>query len=440
MQILTHPRGTRDFYPEEMALREHIFTSWDRTCQRYGFEKFDAPLFEHLDLFTQKSGEDIEKQLYTFKDKSGRWLALRPEITPSLARMVAAKGSSLKLPVRWYSIPRLFRYEKMQKGRLREFFQLNADILGISQVTADAELIAVSIDTMIDLGFGSSDFTVHISSRDLLEELFLSLSISKDAITPLFILLDKQHKIPDEAFHQELENFLKDRSTAKKVHAILHSESLDKLRTINKSSKALAELETLFKLLDSYGMGNYVKFDIGIVRGLAYYTGIVFELLDKKRSLRSIAGGGRYDRLVKLYGGPDTPAAGFATGDVVLMEMMREKGIVPKLPPRSSVYLVTLDKKNREKVIAQAHKLRCDGISCEFALKPLNVGKQMKLADAARAKIVLFIGGDEEKEGMLKMRDMRSGEEKLIPLDTISDIIHVILHTKTHPPTPPSPA
>ena len=444
MQILTHPRGTRDFYPEEMALREHIFTSWDRTCQRYGFEKFDAPLFEHLDLFTQKSGEEIEKQLYTFKDKSGRWLALRPEITPSLARMVAAKGSSLKLPVRWYSIPRLFRYEKMQKGRLREFFQLNADILGISQVTADAELIAVSIDTMIDLGFGSSDFTVHISSRDLLEELFLNLQINKNDIPSLFTLLDKHHKISKDAFHKDLKDFLNDQITVANVLGIFKAKSLDDLKNYIRFKdtlpKSLAELETLFKLLDSYGMGNYVKFDIGIVRGLAYYTGIVFELLDKKRDLRSIAGGGRYDRLVKLYGGPDTPAAGFATGDVVLMEMMREKGIVPKLPPRSSVYLVTLDKKNREKVIAQAHKLRCDGISCEFALKPLSVGKQMKLADAARAKIVLFTGGDEEKEGMLKMRDMRSGEEKLIPLDTISDIIHVILHTKTHPPTPPSPA
>lgn len=429
MQTPTSPKGTRDFYPEEMSLREHIFTSWDSTCQRYGFEKFDAPLFEHLDLFTQKSGEEIEKRLYTFKDKSGRWLALRPEITPSLARMVAAKGSSIKLPVRWYSIPRLFRYEKMQKGRLREFFQLNADIVGIPQVTADAELIAVSIDTMRDLGFDSSDFTVHVSSRDLLEELFLSLSISKDAITPLFILLDKQHKISDKAFHQELENFLKDRITAKKVHAILHSKSLDKLRTINKSSKALAELEALFELMDSYGMSDYVKFDIGIVRGLAYYTGIVFELLDKKRNLRSIAGGGRYDRLVKLYGGPDTPAAGFATGDVVLLEMMREKGIVPELSPRSSIYLVTLDKKNQKRVITLAQDLRSSGISTEFALKPLSVGKQMKLADAARAKIVLFTGGDEEKEGKLKMRDMHSGEEKLIPLDTISDIIHVILHT-----------
>ena len=427
MQTPTSPKGTRDFYPEEMALREYIFTSWDRTCQRYGFEKFDAPLFEHLDLFTQKSGEEIEKQLYAFEDKSGRKLALRPEITPSLARMVAAKGSSIKLPLRWYSIPRLFRYEKMQKGRLREFFQLNVDILGVPQVSADAELIAVSIDTMRDLGFDSGDFSVHVSSRNLLEELFLCLSISKDAIASLFALLDKQHKIPEDVFNQELKNFLKDPITVEKVLAILSSNSLDNLRSINKSSNALAELETLFELMDHYGMSDYVKFDIGIVRGLAYYTGIVFELLDKNRSLRSIAGGGRYDRLVKLYGGPETPAAGFATGDVVLLEMMREKGIVPKHLPRSSVYLVTLDQKNQKRAIGLAQELRRNGISTEFALMPQNVGKQMKLADAARAKIVLFTGGDEEKEGKLKMRDMRSGEEKLIPFDLITHSIRGIL-------------
>src|SRR5271157_2623539 len=173
MQIPAGPKGTRDFYPDDMAVREAVFSSWSSTCERYGFEQFDAPMFEHLDLYTQKSGDEIEKQLYVFQDKAGRSLALRPELTPSLARMVAAKGNNLKRPVRWYSIPRLFRYEKMQKGRLREFFQLNMDILGIKDVSADAELIAAVIDMMRDLGFTDEDFTVHISSRTLLEELFM---------------------------------------------------------------------------------------------------------------------------------------------------------------------------------------------------------------------------------------------------------------------------
>lgn len=427
MQTLTPPKGTRDFYPDDMALREYIFTSWETTCHRYGFEKFDAPIFESLELYTQKSGDEIEKQLYTFFDKGGRQLALRPEITPSLARMVALKGGSLKLPLRWYSIPRLFRYEKMQKGRLREFFQLNMDILGISHVSADAELISASIDSMRDLGLDNNDFTVHISSRNLLEELFIGSGINKETLPSLYALLDKQHRISEQDFDQLLSECLPEPLLGKKVHTILQAKSLDEIEAIYKSSEALEELETLFELMDSYGMSDYVKFDIGVVRGLAYYTGIVFELLDKNRNLRAIAGGGRYDRLVKLYGGPDTPATGFATGDVVLAELLKEKGIVPKTSSRSSVFIVSFDKNNPGKTIKIAQKLRNNGISCEFALKPLGIGKQMKHADAARVKIVLFTGGDEEKDGKLKMRDMRSGEEKLVLNDNVIEAIQKLL-------------
>ncbi len=430
MQTPTAPKGTRDFYPEDMVLREHIFSSWEKTCQRYGFEKFDSPMFEHLELFTQKSGEEIEKQLYTFEDKSGRQLTLRPEMTPPLARMVALKGSSLKLPLRWYSLPRIFRYEKMQKGRLREFFQLNVDILGIRQVNADAELIAVAVELMTNLGLDYNDFTVHVSSRDLLEELFLSLAIEKEALPALFNLLDRQHKLSEEAFQKELEDFLHDAALAQEVHAVLKAKSLDEIREVHPSSPAIAELDMLFSLLESYGISDYVTFDIGIVRGLAYYTGIVFELLDKKRNLRAIAGGGRYDRLVKLYGGPETPATGFAIGDVVLGELLREKGLIPAQGPRSSVFIVSFDKENPSKAVSLAQQLRHSGISCEFSLKPLNIGKQMKLADAARAEIVVFTGGDEEKEGKIKIRNMSSGEETVIPIDTVKEKITTLLNSK----------
>ncbi len=427
MQTLSAPKGTRDFYPDDMALREYIFNSWEKTCKRYGFEKVDAPIFEHLELYTQKSGVEIEKQLYTFEDKSGRKLALRPEFTPSLARMIASKGPALKKPVRWYSIPKLFRYEKMQKGRLREFFQLNVDILGIPRVNADAELIAVAIDTMKDLGLDSNDFNVHVSSRNLLEELFVGLEIKKDTIPALFNLLDRQHKLTEDDFYKELEEFLQNPAITKKVHAILRAKSLDEIRAVYSSSEAISELDSLFTLINSYGMSDYVTFDIGIVRGLAYYTGIVFELLDKKRNLRSIAGGGRYDRLVSLYGGPDTPAAGFATGDVVLMELMKEKNVLPEILPRSNVYIISFDKENPDKAIRIAQTLRNNGISCEFALKPLGIGKQMKLADAARAKIALFIGGDEEKEDKVKIRDMSTGKEDVIHIDNMIKTINRML-------------
>ena len=428
MQTPAPPKGTRDFYPEDMALREFIFSSWEKTCHRYGFEKFDSPQFEPLELYTQKSGEEIEKQLYTFVDKSGRQLALRPEMTPSLARMVARKGSSLKMPLRWYSLPRLFRYEKMQKGRLREFFQLNVDILGVQQVTADAELIAVAIDLMRDMGLDNTDFTVHISSRDLLEELLLSLSIRKEAIPSLFNLLDRKHKIPQEVFRKELEDFLHDPQVVQKVHDVLNAQSLDTIRDIHPTSPAITELDKLLSLLESYGLSEYVTFDIGIVRGLAYYTGIVFELLDKKRNLRAIAGGGRYDRLVALYGGPKTPATGFAIGDVVLAELLKAKSLMPAQRPRSNVFFVSFEKENPAKTVAITQKLRNNGISCEFALKQATVGKQMKLADAARADIVVFIGGDEEKAGNVKIRDMRTGNESIISSAAIVDTIKGILN------------
>ncbi|MBD3320727.1 MAG: histidine--tRNA ligase, partial [Chitinivibrionales bacterium] len=323
MQTPAAPRGTRDFFPENAVFREKLFNSWNNTCRRYGFQLFDAPMFEQLSLYTQKSGEEIEKQLYTFEDKGGRVMALRPEMTPSLARMVASKGNELKRPIRWYSIPRLFRYEKMQKGRLREFFQLNMDILGIREVTADAELIAAAIDMMRDLGFSSDDFSVLVSSRTLLEQLFLSYGISKESLPAIYGLLDKKNKTGDDEFESQMAGLIPDGSARNDVFATFRAGSLDDIRAINPSLSSLDELSRLLEYLDLYGMNDFVQFDIGIVRGLAYYTGIVFELFDRKRSLRAIAGGGRYDTLVKKYGGPDTPAVGFAAGDVVLGELLK---------------------------------------------------------------------------------------------------------------------
>jgi histidyl-tRNA synthetase len=413
MQIPAGPKGTRDFYPEEMSLRQALFSSWRNTCVRYGFEEYDGPMFEHLELYTQKSGNEIEKQLYAFEDKGGRMVALRPELTPTLARMVAARGNNLKRPVRWFSIPRLFRYERMQKGRLREFFQLNMDILGITEETADAELIAASIDMMRDLGFTKDDFTVHISSRTLLEELFMSVGIGGDTLAQLFAVLDKRHKVPQEEFDADLAAIVPSSVGIAAVNGMLNASSLEDLKMSGRTLPSVDKLDRLFGLLDCYGMADFCAFDIGIVRGLAYYTGIVFELFDKKRSMRAIAGGGRYDRLVKLYGGPDTPAAGFAAGDVVLGEMLREKRFAATLP-RSSVFIASFDEQHPKSAIRTAQIIRAAGISCEFSLKKNNIGKQMEQANSARATLVVFVGGEEEKQGNFKVRNMKSGEEAII--------------------------
>ena len=429
MPIISGPKGTRDFYPEDMALRERMFASWRATCRRYGFELYDGPMFEHLELYTQKSGDEIEKQLYTFQDKGGRLMALRPELTPTLARMVAAKGANLKRPVRWYSIPRLFRYERMQKGRLREFFQLNMDILGIQGINADAELIAAVIDMMRDLGFTPEDFSVRVSSRTLLEGLFLSVGLTSENLGTMYALLDRKHKITPEEFSSELSTIVSSDEQRNRITKILETSSLSEVAGIQADLPGLKELDNLFSLLSAYGLKEYAAFDIGIVRGLAYYTGIVFEVFDKLRSMRAIAGGGRYDRLVAMYGGPDTPAVGFAAGDVVLGELYRAKfGQAPQ-GPRSDVFIVSFDQSRPEIAIDSARVLRNAGISCEFSLRTCGVGKQMEQANAARCRVAVFVGGSESAEGKVKIKNMATAEEKTVAADRLIEEIQIIRGT-----------
>ncbi|MDR0307902.1 MAG: histidine--tRNA ligase [Chitinispirillales bacterium] len=415
------PKGTRDFYPEDMAFQQYIFDSWHSSCKKYGFEQYEGPMFEHLEIYTQKSGDEIEKQLYTFEDKAGRKIALRPELTPTLARMAAAGGTNLKRPVRWYSISRLFRYEKMQKGRLREFIQLNMDILGVEETAADAELIAASIDTMRAFGFNQDDFKVRISSRTLLEELFLQSGVERGQLKALYALLDKKNKISADVFSTELSGIVAHETVRKKIDELFSSRTLNDVEQIfGTDFTSLKQLKQLFSLLDAYGLDSYAVFDIGIVRGLAYYTGIVFELFDVKGNLRAIAGGGRYDNLVKLYGGPQTPAVGFAVGDVVLGELLKSKGIAPPQPPRSDLFLISIDNDSYTKIISTAQKLRNMGISCEFSLKEnSNIGKQLKLANNARSRFALFIGGEEATLGKMRLKNLIDGSEELVDVDKI---------------------
>jgi histidyl-tRNA synthetase len=267
---------------------------------------------------------------------------------------------------------------------------------------------------MRDLGFTEEDFTVHISSRTLLEELFMHSGVTRESVGALFDLLDKKHKIPPDEFAGELSKLAGGGSLQDRITSILSTQSLADVAAINPSLNSLTDLRELFSLLDDYGMGGFVSFDIGIVRGLAYYTGIVFEMFDKKRTLRAIAGGGRYDKLVSLYGGPDTPAVGFAAGDVVLGELIKEKSGGPALPPRSMVYVVSFDQERPSKAIETAGIIRRAGISCEFSLKKTGVGKQMEQAHAARSRFVVFTGGDEEKEGKIKIKNMQTGEETTV--------------------------
>jgi histidyl-tRNA synthetase len=432
MPVLIGPKGTRDFFPEDMAFQNFIFSSWEKTCKRYGFEQYEGPMFEHLALYTKKSGVEIEDQLYAFKDKKGRDLALRPEMTPTLARMVASRGTNLKLPLRWYSIPRLFRYEKMQKGRLREFFQLNMDILGIAEVSADAELIAAAIDMMLSLGFSSGDFKVRVSSRTLLEELFTAAGLTEDDCGRLYAILDKKTKLPPEEFDRMLSDAVPDKNIRNRIARIFELRTLDDVQQLGGNAPAYTTLKSLINTLGMYGFSEYITFDIGIVRGLAYYTGIVFEVFDSVKSMRAVAGGGRYDRLIEQYGGPSVPAAGFAAGDVVLADLMREKGISPARAGRSSCYVATLDGTMSAEVLTLVQQLRTAGVSCEFSLKDLNVGKQMKNANAARSPFVLFMGGDEARQGMVKIKNMSTGDESIVARHTIINNVLQMISLNRH--------
>ena len=427
MSVPSGPKGTRDFYPELMAVQEFLFNSWKKTCRRYGFEPYEAPLFEHLDVYTQKSGAEIEKQLYVFEDKGKRMMALRPEMTPSLARMVAAKGTALKRPIRWYSIARLFRYEKMQKGRLREFFQLNMDILGSDEITADAELIAAVIDMMRDLGLSNDDFMVRISSRTLLDECFTAIGLSGDRFAPLYALLDRKAKIDEEQYNSDLSDIVPEDSIRQRINALFAVKSLDDITALTGSTPSQNVLKQLFSLLEMYGMSDYICFDIGIVRGLAYYTGIVFEVFACNKGMRAIAGGGRYDKLVSLYGGPPTPAVGFAAGDVVLGDLLAEKGIHPSPAPRSEVYFVALDDDGYRAILPAVKLLRDAGIGCEFPLKRINIGKQLKLADAAGALLSVFSGGEEAEQGLYKIKVMEDGREIAIKKEELLETVRSLL-------------
>jgi histidyl-tRNA synthetase len=409
-----------------MSFLQYIFDTWHRSCRLYGFEQYEGPMFEHLDLYTQKSGAEIEKQLYSFEDKGGRQIALRPELTPTLARMVAAMGTNLKRPVRWYSISRLFRYERMQKGRLREFIQLNMDILGIEDVSADAELIAAAVDMMRAFGFDGNDFKARVSSRTLLEEMFLVCGVERGRLPGLYALLDRKNKTAPEEFERELSETAGSAEIRDRVKALFNCAGLDDVEKFAASlgvsteistqqTGSIAKLKKLFSLIDAYGLKDYAVFDIGIVRGLAYYTGTVFELVDIGGNLRALAGGGRYDKLVGLYGGPPTPAVGFAAGDVVLGELIKAKSLSPQKTPRSDVFIVSIDSDTQTETIKTAQRLRAANISCEFSLKDgMNVGKQLKSADAAGSKYALLIGGDEAKSGKARLKDLVSGNEELI--------------------------
>jgi histidyl-tRNA synthetase len=409
--------GFRDFYPEPLPhpdvwsadARQYVFDKWRAVARRYGFREYDGPPLEPLELYTTKSGEEIIGQLYNFTDKGQREVALRPEMTPTLARMVAAHERNYKKPIKWFAIPQLFRYERQQKGRLREHFQFNADIFGENDPAADAELIALLIDTLRLFGLTHQDFVIRLSSRNAWQELYATKGTAGREYD-FFQVIDKLERTAPE-------------ESAKKLAEL--GFSLEEISSFIKEGKPTAELEAILKNLASRGLGDFVKVDYQVIRGLAYYTGPVFEAFDKKGEFRAIAGGGRYDNLVKLISGGkvDLPALGFGFGDVVLLELLKARGLLPKFDAALDVFCLIEDEALRGESLRLIHDLRGVGLAVDYPLTPAKPDKQFKRAQELKPAHTVKLGRTVAGGLSVKIRNLKSREEKIAGLEEAPRIL-----------------
>lgn len=410
--MVERPRGTRDFYPNEMRLRSWLFDKFHAASKAHGFEEYDAPILESEELYTRKQGEEITQQLFNFEDKGGRKVSLRPEMTPSLARMVMAQAKTLPLPLKWYSIPQCWRYERTQRGRGREHYQWNVDIWGTENISADAELISVMVHFFKSVGLSANDLVIKISSRKVLEEVLGTLGIEGEGFTQTCIIVDKMDKLPSEVIETQLSEIGLDSSAISTILLVLGIKKLDDLkRQLGEESEGVLELMNLFKLLESYHIDEWVEFDASIVRGLAYYTGPVFEAHDRKGELRAICGGGRYNRLLSSLGGNDLPASGFGFGDMVIMELLNDLGLLPDISSGSQDVVVSLGEELRPVAMTVASKLREGGRTVDIILDNKKLKWAFRHADRIGASRLVMIMPDEWKEGKIRIKNLQSGEE-----------------------------
>lgn len=417
-------RGFRDFPPDDLRFRNHIFEAWRRVSRRYGFQEYDGPPLEALDLYVEKSGPEIVGQLYSFQDKGERDVALRPDMTPSLARILGERSRSMAKPIRWFSMPQLFRYERQQRGRLREHFQWNVDVVGEEDVAADVEVVAVAIDGLRELGLTHEDFRARVSDRRLLAGLLRALGVDDDRLGAAFAVVDKMERARDDETSERLRNEIGlDAEQASQVLDVFGGATLDDLAELfgkhEDVATEVARLQTYFGCLEAMGLGAYVEFDLSVVRGLAYYTGIVFELFDTRRELRAICGGGRYDRLLELVGGAPQPAVGFGMGDVVLGELLKDRQLGPDPENDIDYFIVCVSPEQKELALSIAHAQRDRGRSVVYALREQAVGKQFKAAGSLGAREVIVLGPEEVARDCAVIRVMESGEEREVSLEEL---------------------
>ncbi len=416
-------KGTRDFYPPQMAIRNWIIDGWKKVSVRNGFEEYDGPIFELLKMYQIKSGDEIVEQLFSLQDRGGRDLAIRPEITPTLARMVNQQINALPRPIKWFSVPRLCRAERPQKGRLREFFQWNIDIIGVDSPAADAEVIFTTLDYLRSVGLTSQDICAKISSRRLLAAVLHRLGLPDDKLDALYALLDKKAKLPADAFEAMLAEQVPDTEVAGTITRFTSLTSVDEVKTAiecdSEIEEALVDLRAVLDVLGSMGVSDYCVFDPSIVRGLAYYTGVVFEVHDIVGELRAICGGGRYDNLLREFGGPAVSATGMGMGDCVLEILLQEKGLIDEQIRASHIeYFVTCaDSQLSSAVYEVAAQIRSRGHSAGFSYKLGGLSKQLKEAASQKAGKCVIIGQEYIDRKELAVKDMTTAQQKQVNLE-----------------------
>ncbi|KAK3406791.1 hypothetical protein EUGRSUZ_K02931 [Eucalyptus grandis] len=404
-----------------MRLRSWLFHNFREVSRLFGFEEIDFPVLESEALFIRKAGEEIRDQLYCFEDRGNRRVALRPELTPSLARLVIQKGKSAPLPLKWFAIGQCWRYERMTRGRRREHYQWNMDIIGVPEVTAEAELLSSIITFFKRIGVTASDVGFKVSSRKVLQEVLRSYSVPEDSFGRVCVIIDKIGKIPVEDIKKDLKLAGMSEVAVEDLLQVLSIKSLEKLEEIlGDSGEAISDLRQLFSLAEKFGYSEWIQFDASVVRGLAYYTGIVFEGFDREGKLRAICGGGRYDKLLSTFGGDDLPACGFGFGDAVIVELLKEKGLLPKLDHQVENIVCALDSDLQGAAAAVATILREKNQSVDLVLESKPLKWVFKRAARINAQRLILVGLDEWQKGMVSVKILSSGEQyevKLVELE-----------------------
>ncbi|MEW5298478.1 MAG: hypothetical protein WDW36_001596 [Sanguina aurantia] len=415
------PKGTRDFFPDDMRVRNWLFGEFAAVSTLFGFEQFDVPVLESEELFVRKAGEEITDQLYCFEDKGGRRVALRPELTPSLARLILQRGKALTLPAKWFVVGQCWRYERMTRGRRREHYQWNMDITGVPGVEAEAELLAAITMFFQRVGLTHADVGIKVSSRKVLQSVLTRYGVEDSQFAKVCVIVDKIDKLPREKIEEELTAIGVSPSTITGVLSAMQIRSVEELEALlGPTSEAVADIRRLFDLAEGYGFKEWLVFDPSVVRGLAYYTGIVFEGFDREGKLRAICGGGRYDKLLGAFGGDNVPMAGFGFGDAVIMEMLKDKGLIPECKQQVDDIVVALDESLRPAASGIAMQLRRAGRRVELVLEPKKMKWALKHAERLSASRLVMVGAQEWERGTVMVKDLAAFTQGEVAVDALT--------------------